>query len=112
MMHLALIMLATAPAPTVHVLGVGNKSCVEWLRAERAKNIAAVENVHWLTGLISGANMIEAAAGAGNVTRPGDTLETAMASIHRYCAAHPRDRVSTAAQNLLGEWLERDAAGQ
>ena len=110
--YLALAMLAPAPAQTVHVLGVGNKSCVDWLSAERAKNMAAVENIHWLAGVISGANMIEAAGGAGNVTRPGDTIETALASINRYCAVHPTDPVSTAAQNLLWDWLERDAAGQ
>ena len=109
---LALFFIAFNPgqiyAHTYYVHGAGAVSCGKWTQDRRDSVPLAGALESWVQGFISAANGAMAQPGAPMFDWAADTNdEGVFAWIDNYCAAHPLNHVSTAADAMFGELMAR-----
>lgn len=98
---LAIVASASSASAQFLTLGPGNDTCGRWVRSEGNRDDRQFLGA-WLTGFLSGANAASTQkAGAGV---PYADMALAMDA---YCRAHPLDTISTAAQDLWADLIER-----
>lgn len=106
---IAALLLAVAQpsssADGIMIFGLGLTSCGSWTAA-KTEGWHRDAYISWLAGFLSGIN----AAGVGRYGNAvqGTDMNGLIGWVDNYCAAHPLDNVSAAAENLGVVFLKRD----
>jgi hypothetical protein len=99
---LTVVLTGNAKADTFTALGL---TCFEWIvaRADRAPSPmerASVAPEQWIVGFLSGVVAVPAAPAAARVA-VASGAEAAWAWVDHYCAGHPGDNLTQAAQAYI-----------
>jgi len=109
---LALTILASSPSlaqqRSVFIVGAGIGNCSAWTERKSAGPEPHVQDQQWLWGFMSGFDLFGLSV-AGNVA-PGMDGFALSAWMDNYCADHPTERISTAAQLLIKEMQAKSGA--
>ena len=102
------IVVATSPVAHAEgrwVLGHGLSSCGAWTQARKMHNIDQFPMEHWVAGYLSEANFVGPDLEAPDIPDllKGEDWAGLADWIDNYCAAHPLDKLYTAANALVVE---------
>jgi hypothetical protein len=116
MIMLAALALAQASAPAasqptgtegITMVGAGAQLCRTWSRHTSQSGMVRMNDIQWVQGFLSGANLQATLQTRRSVLLPTDDFNALVARVDTYCAANPDKRASEGAQALWEELVAR-----